>query len=126
MAHRRSTSERKIIQRSRDKASKEQEHHCFWCNCKMVKSVQPGRSNPPNIRTGDHVIPLSKGGQNIPENIVAACQQCNWDKGAEMPTFAEILSAVTALRLKIGDGHNKYINGEAAKTQKAKITTKAP
>lgn len=102
MAHRRTAGERKIIQRSRDKAAKAQDHHCFWCGCKMVKSEKPS-DNPNNIRTGDHVIPLAKGGKNIPENIVAACQGCNWAKGDNMPTFAEILSAVTALTLKLDE-----------------------
>ena len=30
-----------------------------------------------NRLTQDHVIPLSKGGQHVPENIVPACSSCN-------------------------------------------------
>jgi 5-methylcytosine-specific restriction endonuclease McrA len=33
----------------------------------------------------DHVIPLSKGGSNGPENLVIACPACNLSKGAKHP-----------------------------------------
>lgn len=33
----------------------------------------------------DHVIPLSRGGSNGPENIVIACPFCNCSKGNKMP-----------------------------------------
>lgn len=33
----------------------------------------------------DHVIPLSRGGSNGPENIVIACQVCNQSKGGKLP-----------------------------------------
>ena len=33
-----------------------------------------------NRETRDHVIPISKGGDNIKENIVPACQSCNSKK----------------------------------------------
>jgi len=35
-----------------------------------------------NSLTPDHVIPLGKGGENSPENIVAACLFCNVGKQA--------------------------------------------
>lgn len=31
--------------------------------------------------TIDHVVPLSQGGTNFPENIVLACASCNSEKG---------------------------------------------
>ncbi|MGZ5330097.1 MAG: HNH endonuclease [Solirubrobacterales bacterium] len=35
--------------------------------------------------TVDHVIPRSRGGESVWENIVAACAACNRRKGARMP-----------------------------------------
>lgn len=32
-------------------------------------------------RTGDHVLPASRGGPNLISNIVAACARCNTSKG---------------------------------------------
>ena len=37
-----------------------------------------------NKATRDHVIPIDKGGNNIKENIVPACQSCNSRKGAKL------------------------------------------
>lgn len=33
----------------------------------------------------DHLVPLSRGGSNAPENIVIACPACNLSKGAKLP-----------------------------------------
>jgi 5-methylcytosine-specific restriction endonuclease McrA len=46
---------------------------CHWC-----KKPFNGKRRP----THDHVIPLSKGGPNSPENSVCACMECNARKGA--------------------------------------------
>ena len=46
---------------------------CQYCGCD-----KPGL-------TVDHVIPRSRGGESIWENIVAACAACNRRKGARMP-----------------------------------------
>jgi len=32
----------------------------------------------------DHVVPLSKGGTDDPENLVTACQSCNAHKGSQV------------------------------------------
>jgi hypothetical protein len=36
--------------------------------------------------TKDHVVPKSKGGRDIVENIVPSCGPCNQKKGDEWPT----------------------------------------
>jgi 5-methylcytosine-specific restriction endonuclease McrA len=46
---------------------------CYYCRSSNVKL------------TMDHYIPLSKGGEHIPENIVPACARCNGRKHATMP-----------------------------------------
>lgn len=35
--------------------------------------------------TLDHVVPLSRGGDHAPGNLVAACQSCNQLKGSDLP-----------------------------------------
>lgn len=47
--------------------------HCHWCKRPWKECGKP---------THDHVIPLSKGGANSPENSVAACGDCNRRKHA--------------------------------------------
>lgn len=49
---------------------------CHWCKTGFEK-VQDA--------TLDHVIPLSKGGLDHPNNIVLAHEKCNGEKGNKMP-----------------------------------------
>jgi hypothetical protein len=44
---------------------------CLYCNQKLTKT---------NITT-DHIIPLSKGGNNCQVNLVACCTKCNNERG---------------------------------------------
>lgn len=58
-----------------------QNGRCFYCGAKVGKKYHV-----------DHVIPVSKGGSNGPENLVIACRPCNDSKGAKHPMdFAGIL-----------------------------------
>lgn len=52
-----------------------QENRCFYCGCDVSGGVH----------TIDHLIPLSRGGTNLPDNIVIACKKCNTVKGAKTP-----------------------------------------
>lgn len=40
-----------------------------------------------NATTVDHVIPISKGGTDDPDNLVAACTRCNYSKGDRTGAF---------------------------------------
>jgi 5-methylcytosine-specific restriction endonuclease McrA len=53
-----------------------QDSKCFYCN-QHLASIHNGHF--------DHVIPLSRGGSDNPENLVFACPPCNWSKHARMP-----------------------------------------
>lgn len=44
--------------------------------------------------TPDHVVPLSRGGDNALSNIVPACGPCNLSKGARTPEEAGMSFAV--------------------------------
>jgi 5-methylcytosine-specific restriction endonuclease McrA len=46
-------------------------------------------TNKPGL-TVDHVIPRSRGGQSVWENIVAACASCNRRKGNRLPKEASM------------------------------------
>lgn len=47
---------------------------CYYCERKF----------PPNELTMDHIIPVSKGGQSLKNNIVTACKECNNKKKHQM------------------------------------------
>lgn len=51
-----------------------QKGRCYWCGVKVGKKYHV-----------DHVIPLSRGGTNWPENLVVACPTCNCSKGGKLP-----------------------------------------
>ena len=48
---------------------------CAYCGCSLLDSLTPP--------TRDHIIPISKGGDNTLENTVPACQSCNASKGVK-------------------------------------------
>ncbi len=72
-----SKSRRVVFERSDGK--------CFYCSTSLV------------IEYGWHVehkIPRSKGGTDLPDNLVAACAPCNMKKGARTPEqFKELLQS---------------------------------
>jgi 5-methylcytosine-specific restriction endonuclease McrA len=47
---------------------------CHWCGEKVGRFYHV-----------DHVVPLSKGGSNGPENLVIACAFCNISKHDRLP-----------------------------------------
>jgi len=51
-----------------------QKGKCYWCNVKL--------NNKYHV---DHIVPLSRGGSNRPDNIVCACPHCNDSRGAKLP-----------------------------------------
>lgn len=54
---------------------KRQKHKCYYCHKKIVDG---------NWHI-DHVVPLSRGGSDWPDNIVIACPYCNDSKGTKLP-----------------------------------------
>lgn len=51
-----------------------QKGRCWWCGCKLKDGFHV-----------DHLIPLSRGGSNSPENLVISCPSCNSSKGSKLP-----------------------------------------
>jgi len=54
------------------------ETHCTYCRCEFGVTDA-------TKRTIDHIIPVSRGGDNSPENLCAACQACNRSKNNRTP-----------------------------------------
>ena len=54
----------------------QQNGRCYWCGASIEKYHV------------DHVIPLSKGGSDAPENLVISCQTCNQEKYNKLPNEA--------------------------------------
>jgi 5-methylcytosine-specific restriction endonuclease McrA len=62
-----------------------------------------GEKKSPAELTLDHIFPRSRGGDNTPLNVVAACLACNNRKGNRTPAEARmpLLTAQSALRVKL-------------------------
>lgn len=59
---------------------KRDDHRCLYC----------GRQFSRSQLTRDHVQPTSRGGENRWENVVAACNRCNWHKDNRTPEEANM------------------------------------
>ncbi len=55
-------------------------HLCMYCGLQFTRSEL----------TRDHVLPLSRGGLDVWENVVSACLPCNVRKGSRTPQQAEM------------------------------------
>lgn len=53
---------------------KRQNGHCYWCGKKVG-----------DLYHVDHVIPVSRGGSNNPDNLVIACPVCNTSRKNKLP-----------------------------------------
>jgi 5-methylcytosine-specific restriction endonuclease McrA len=54
----------------------EQNHRCCYCG------IHFGQSSDPSEATIEHITPLSRGGQDHPDNIAIACRGCNTRRSA--------------------------------------------
>lgn len=56
------------------------DHRCLYCGAQHRRSEL----------TRDHVRPVSRGGTDRWENVVAACKRCNWQKDDRTPEEADM------------------------------------
>jgi len=54
------------------------DHRCLYCGTRKSR----------HELTRDHVLPVSRGGTDKWENVVAACKRCNWTKDNKIPEEA--------------------------------------
>jgi len=59
----------------------EYNYRCAYCDVEFEVENMPHK---------DHVIPITKGGHNVKENIVPACQSCNSKKGTKIEYIGEV------------------------------------
>lgn len=67
------------LQDWRKKRCKMQNGRCAYCGDEIVVEAKQS-SQLKKVATLDHVIPLSRGGEDHFENSVAACKSCNHEK----------------------------------------------
>ena len=76
---------------------------CEWCTVSLI-------GNPFEI---DHIIPLYRGGGNIPDNIAVACPTCNRSKSAKHPArFAQETYARTSIMTNLIERVLQHYNVE--------------
>lgn len=78
------TVHRTTLSMIRDKLIEVQDNRCHYCDIEMTKFDPQTRFSPTLLwsdATLDHMTPLSKGGTNEIENLVASCSSCNNEKG---------------------------------------------
>ncbi len=59
-----------------------------WWRKKCARGIchYCGRRFKPSELTMDHVVPLSRGGRSVRENLVPACKECNTNKKYLLPS----------------------------------------
>lgn len=66
--------------------------HCFYCEREF--NVSNYGTNKPCAQTRDHIIPVSKGGNSKPCNMVYSCIECNNLKGSlSLERFVEVVKS---------------------------------
>lgn len=77
--HRKPTRIGKLVLGNREKRRQLIAKHkglCAICGCQVSM-----REGDPKFATCDHIIPVSKGGPDVPSNWQLACYECNQAKG---------------------------------------------
>jgi len=81
-----------VSKRLRMEILRRDNHTCRYC----------GASAPDVKLTIDHVVPVTLGGQDVPENLVAACVDCNAGKSS-VPADASVVQDVSQDALRWAD-----------------------
>ena len=74
-AIRREKAKARELRKSRWWQNKKGEGLCYYCG---------GKTTPAEL-TMDHVVPLTKGGRSVKNNLVCCCKECNTKKKTMLP-----------------------------------------
>lgn len=81
-----------VTKRTRYEVLKRDNHTCRYC----------GATAPDAVLTIDHVTPVALGGTDAPDNLVAACRDCNYGKSSTSPTDT-VVAQVSEEALRWGE-----------------------
>lgn len=96
-----------VSKRTRYEVLKRDNHTCRYC----------GASAPDVKLTVDHVTPVALGGTDAPDNLVAACRDCNAGKASTSPDAATVAD-VKATDLKWAGAIRRVAQARARQRKK--------
>jgi hypothetical protein len=81
-------------------------HQCYWCEADLVNAdtipkevvvrrsatviywrLESGEMTCCKMATVDHLVEISKGGNNDGDNLVPSCGSCNWRRSGDPEKF---------------------------------------
>jgi hypothetical protein len=92
-----------VSKRTRYEVLRRDNHTCRYC----------GESAPDVKLTVDHVLPIALGGTDAPDNLVAACRDCNAGKSSTAPD-ATLVEEVKQSDLKFAEAMKRAADVRAA------------
>jgi hypothetical protein len=95
-----------VSKRTRYEVLRRDNHACRYC----------GGTAPDVKLTLDHVTPVALGGTDNPDNLVAACQDCNYGKSSTPPD-ASLVEDVKATDVKWADAMKRAAEALAAQRE---------
>lgn len=96
-----------VSKRTRYEVLKRDSHTCRYC----------GASAPDATLTVDHVTPVALGGSDSPDNLVAACRDCNAGKASTSPG-AEAVADVKQLDMQWAGAIKRVATARARQAKK--------
>ncbi len=72
--------DQEFIKAEKERARKLRKTRWWRRKCAQGRCYYCGKKVKPSELTMDHVIPLSRGGRSVRENLVPACKECNTKK----------------------------------------------
>ncbi|KKM01017.1 hypothetical protein LCGC14_1798600 [marine sediment metagenome] len=81
--------------------------HCRYCG-------KPVKMDTAHI---DHLLPWSRSGQTLPQNLVSSCRRCNVRKGAIMPSKGD-LPCMLIRNQPLVERFDRWKSGEMARQER--------